>query len=205
MNEDINSWVIDGGWFYSRFTELSIPDSAVFWRGHLNQNVLNQDISMTKLWSSRGSIHILAEKNIFKTIQCPVGYNVPGKKERAPAFSFTWVQLVLTIGFSNREHVRSLGRKSDREDSVLLQSALMKTDPRRGCPPQLSDFHRSKFKICLVFFFTLFVFLTLYSYPLSSLTQCPGEQPPYRRDVWLHEQEQSILFLPLWNAADFTL
>lgn len=30
-----------------------------------NQNVLNQDISIIKLWSSRGSIHILAEKKYF--------------------------------------------------------------------------------------------------------------------------------------------
>lgn len=84
------------------------------------------------------------------------------------------------------------------EDSVLLQSTLMKTGSLERFPPQQSDFHTEvNSKSTWFSVFTLFVFLTLNPYPLSSLTQCPGEQPPYRRDVCLHEQEQSMLVLPL--------
>lgn len=92
-----------------------------------------------------------------------------------------------------------------RAVSVSLQSPWTKTGPLEKFLPRLWLSHKGELKSHLVFFILCLFsfFILLHSLHWPSILQ--GTTPTQKGGPASHVQEQSTLFIPLWNASDFTL
>lgn len=125
-------------------------------------------------------------------------------RQRTPASSLSWDQLDLAAGFSEGDSGRTPGRKGGQSVSHSRAHEQKLAHWRNSLLG--SDFHTKVNSKATWFFLILCLFsffILLHSLHWPSILQ--GITPTQKGGPASHVQEQSTLFIPLWNASDFTL